>query len=269
MSSTASQAASRAQKNATLSTDAVEALAHKYGNMCVGVEQSGGKTAANAEAWLERLETIPLQGPWPASSSITAGTLWRERTSVIFVVRRLGCPLCRELVAGLLEYAEEFDDADADIVLISAQDTGAEEIATGRFVNGGDAGVAKPSMRGGSDAAHSTLAQQLMLKIYLDTDSSFHKALGGRRVHNVVALRPDVLVRTAINTVRFGARMDDINEQSDYLGGTLVVHPRLGVLHCQQETEDFRNMTAGDLLGTVQALLETSENAYASMAAAF
>ena len=65
--------------------------------------------------------------------------------------------------------------------------------------------------------------------------------------------------------LKYGGRIDDI-EHAEYYGGTLVVHPRLGVLHAQRETDDFRNMTAQDLFATVQGLLETAENAFASMA---
>jgi hypothetical protein len=67
-------------------------------------------------------------------------------------------------------------------------------------------------------------------------------------------------------TPQYGSRTDDINEQSDYLGGTLVIHPRLGVLHSHEETDDFRNMTAEDLLATVKKLLVTAENAYVATA---
>ena len=55
--------------------------------------------------WLSRVSSIELRGPWPHTEppTVPSRELFRERTCVVFVVRRLGCPLCRELVAGLLE----------------------------------------------------------------------------------------------------------------------------------------------------------------------
>ncbi len=238
--------------------------------------------------WCRRIASVPLQGPWPSHERIRSSALWAERACVVFVVRRLGCPLCRELVAGLLTYEDEFDEADADVVIIASQETGAEEVATGRFLYGAggdgderashspDAPEAGAPAEGAvrepvqpavpPSAAQQRMASAMRLKVFVDEKRHFHQLLGGRKVPAMAAMRPDVLARAAVNAVKFGARLDDINEMSDYLGGTLVIHPTMGVLHSHEETEDFRNMTAEDLLSTVKTLLTTVENAFAMMA---
>ena len=131
-------------------------------------------------------------------------------------VRRLcgasaGLSALRELVAGLLEYQEQFDDAEADIALISTQDIGAGEVATGSFLQ----------EEGAATVLQATAAENVKLKIYTDAASWFHRLLGGRKVDNMTALRPDVLMHTVVNASKYGGRIDDI-EGSDYLGGTLV-----------------------------------------------
>ena len=200
-------------------------------------------------SWFQMVSSIPLRGPWPMETSLCSNSLWESRTCVIFVVRRLGCPLCRELIAGLIEYQEAFEDAEADLVLVSAQEAGADDILSRQF----------------SSKFADKAAEKMCLKIFTDSTSEFHKVLGGRKADKTMALRPDVLKRTLQNAMEYGGRLDDINEKSDYLGGTLVIHPRLGVLHSSEETDDFRNMTAHDLLATVETLLETAENAFSMM----
>ena len=240
--------------------------------------------------WSSMLSTISLRGPWPATSTVMAQELWAERTCVVFVVRRLGCPLCRELVAGLLTYKNDFEEAEADIVLVSTQDIGVEEVATGRFsqVESEPASSEKPSEAAVDSATASATSSEavdvsdgsapskeesvclpgIKLKVYYDASGAFQQMLGNRRAPKHAALRPDVLARTIVNATKYGGRFDDINEGSEILGGTLVWHPRLGLTHVHQETEDFRNMSADDLVGTVQNLLEKAEDAYCTATAA-
>jgi len=198
--------------------------------------------------------SIPLKGAWPKEERILANSLWSERTCVIFVVRRLGCPLCREHAANLLAMQDEFNEHGADIVLVSAQDVGVDIIAAGKFVT-------QAQRQAMQEATNDSTKQRLNsgLQVYTDSKNAFHRALGGRRVKHAMLLQPSVLLRSVVNAYKHGARFDDINDQSSYLGGTVIVHPVLGVVHLSPETQDFALQKPDQLLDIVKRIPHMTE----------
>ena len=70
---------------------------------------------------IELLASATVRGPWPARDTMPAAWLWRERPCVIYVIRRMGCPLCRKFAAALVSMRRQFETAGAQLVLVASQ----------------------------------------------------------------------------------------------------------------------------------------------------
>lgn len=71
-----------------------------------------------------------------AGPTFPAGDLWKEQPAIIFVVRRPGCPLCREHALDLSNKHPEFAAKGVRLVGVVHEKLGVEEFASGFFKNG-------------------------------------------------------------------------------------------------------------------------------------
>lgn len=71
-----------------------------------------------------------------AGATFPAGDLWKEQPAIIFVVRRPGCPLCREHALDLSNKQPEFAAKGVKLVGVVHEKLGVEEFSSGFFKNG-------------------------------------------------------------------------------------------------------------------------------------
>jgi prostamide/prostaglandin F2alpha synthase len=62
--------------------------------------------------------------------------LWREKPVLIHLVRRFGCPLCRETAADLSTLRPELEAVGGRIVAIGCQMEGVAEFIEGKYIDG-------------------------------------------------------------------------------------------------------------------------------------
>ncbi|CAM9525384.1 unnamed protein product, partial [Discosporangium mesarthrocarpum] len=146
--------------------------------------------------------TIP-DAPAPVESSnlattgkpFAAGELWKEHPAVVFVVRRPGCPLCREHGKELLsEKQPDMEAMGVRLVGVVHEKLGVEEFQTGFFKNG---------------------------EVYFDEKKEFFNSLGMRWMSLSGLLRPSVIqnVRRALGKGVVGNQAGE----GRLLGGLMVV----------------------------------------------
>ena len=80
-----------------------------------------GATGLEGPSTVELLASATVRGPWPSRGTMPAAWLWRERPCVIYVIRRMGCPLCRKFAAALVSMRREFELAGAQLFFVASQ----------------------------------------------------------------------------------------------------------------------------------------------------
>jgi len=83
-------------------------------------------------------------------------------------------------------------------------------------------------------------------EVLLDEDETFKKALGGQKYKNRWLLSPQVIARI-IRVLRYGSKVDDLNEKSKMLGGVMIVN-QAGLVFAEAETPKFLYPSARALL---------------------
>lgn len=85
--------------------------------------------------------------------------------------------------------------------------------------------------------------------LYIDDENAFKMMLGGKQFKNSWLLSFSV-IRRIFRTKHLGARQDDMNEKTSYLGGTIVVRDS-DVIFKQTENSSFAYATADELLQAI------------------
>lgn len=124
--------------------------------------------------------------------------LWSERPVILHLIRRFGCPLCREYAADLSSLAAEAEAMGVSLVAIGSQQTGWKEFVDGRFFRGA---------------------------VYVDPDTAVFKALALRRLGFLKVLgtlfdREAIAVYKRANARGYGG---DFKGDGAQLGGTWVI----------------------------------------------
>jgi len=126
-------------------------------------------------------------------------------------VRRMGCPLCRKIVAEVLAAKDRFDQLGARVVVIAAQELGADKFAVEVW----------PGQ-----------------ELYIDDADTVRTALGGGNYSNWWLLKPSVLGKIMCGSLPKDGGFGDLNDKSNKLGGELVVRTlaaRRGVCACTRQ----------------------------------
>jgi len=83
-------------------------------------------------------------------------------------------------------------------------------------------------------------------EVLLDEDETLKKALGGQKYKNRWLLSPRVIARI-FRVLRYGSKVDDLNEKSKTLGGVMIVN-QAGIIFAEAETSKFVYPSAKALL---------------------
>lgn len=169
-----------------------------------------------------------------------ASTLWAERTAVIYVMRRLGCPICRARAYELLTLRDRFESVGARVVLIAPM-----HLTEGAFKN--DAALGSLRAEAASDGA-----------VYVDKAGAFKAQLAAAVSPSALAaalrptegtllesLHPRVLCRCVGAAAHISSTiLADLHDQGSRMrGGEFVVAGGAdgGVLLEHRETQTFDN----------------------------
>ncbi len=165
-----------------------------------------------------------------SKGKLYAKDLWSDgKMVVVYVMRRLGCPLCRQLVAELLSYREQFESVNARLAIIIGVDPSADMFR--------------------HDTALKNLLGAPNAPIYIDESLAFKKYLGGEVVKNTAACHPSVLCRYIAATLRghSGSMTADLScDASKAYGGTIILQGP-SVLYMHKESKRFVNCSAEHL----------------------
>ncbi|CAN0374720.1 unnamed protein product, partial [Ascophyllum nodosum] len=123
-----------------------------------------------------------------------AGDVWKDQPAIVFVVRRPGCPLCREHALDLSEKQAEFAAKGVKLVGVVHEKLGVEEFSTGFFKNG---------------------------ELYFDEEKAFFNSLGMRWEGQSALLKPSVIRNIA--RVQTRGVKGNFEGEGKLLGGLLVV----------------------------------------------
>lgn len=82
--------------------------------------------------------------------------------------------------------------------------------------------------------------------MYIDDENGFKQALGGVSFSNFWLMKPSVIARI-IRARVLGSSMDDLNDKTSILGGTIVVKNSQVVFH-QREGSSFNYANPDDFL---------------------
>ncbi|KAG8434192.1 hypothetical protein GDO86_012532 [Hymenochirus boettgeri] len=125
-------------------------------------------------------------------------SLWKEKTSVLFFLRRFGCQICRWTAKEISKLKESFSANDIQLIGIGPEDVGLKEFQDGNFFNG---------------------------EIYIDESKQSYKDLGFKR-YNALSVVPAALGKKVRDVVT-KANADGVqgNFTGDLLqsGGMLIV----------------------------------------------
>ena len=94
---------------------------------------SGRSPSANRDGELggfctiyKTLSKVHVTGPYPSEDVQVASHMWAQKTRVIYVMRRAGCPFCRSFAVALMKRRGEFLALGASPVVVVSQRTGAD-----------------------------------------------------------------------------------------------------------------------------------------------
>ena len=139
--------------------------------------------------------------PFPASN------LWKDRTTLIFIVRRTGCPLCREQAQLLVTRSKDFASLGIPMTAV-IHEIIQEDVDGFQQYFGGN-------------------------PIYHDSTRGFYNAQGNRWAGLHSLLFPSVIAAIS----RASSKKIDGNTRGEgrLLGGLLIVSPEKGVIYEQRE----------------------------------
>ena len=179
---------------------------------------------------LSAIEVPLLRGPWPSNARVPAKTLWAERTCVVYVVRRMGCPLCRRFAVELISRSKEFEALGVSLAVIASSEIGADMFQVTSFRDGA---------------------------VYIDDSNSFKLAMGARTYSNAKKLvEPKFYLSTFVNATQLGYSLRDISAGQMLLGGQLIITPRDGIVFEFREKPSFQHAPVRSILECCRAIAE-------------
>lgn len=156
----------------------------------------------------KRLATAPsangigVFGPYPSQELCTSESLWKEKTTLVLVLRRLGCPLVREHARSVVQQVPAFRLRGIRVVAVSG-----DVLTAGAFI----------------DAVWHFEGRPLPL--FHDPELGFYKALGLRPAETWRVLSPKVLFNIFSLNSRAASCDDVMCPNTKFLGGELVFGP--------------------------------------------
>ncbi|CAM9417897.1 unnamed protein product [Scytosiphon promiscuus] len=198
---------------------------------------NAGKEASQPVT-VEKIKDVGLQRmtvETTTSSAITgesfaASDLWKDQPAIIFVVRRPGCPLCREHALDLSNKQPDFAARGVKLVGVVHEKLGVEEFS-GFFKNG---------------------------EIFFDQEKAFFNALGMRWEGLTSLAKPSVIK----NAKRASAKgvTGNFKGEGRLLGGLLVVggkaEPGIAFEHREAVFGDHASMD--DIMAAVDTVSKAS-----------
>ena len=179
------------------------------------------------------LEAGKVEGPIPAVTSVVdVPSLWSaasnggRNATLILVIRRLGCPLCRAPCIEIMSLRGEFEKLGVKIIAIAPSHVGAQD-----FVD---------EVLSGRDDM-----------LFADRSACFKRAMGAHEYKDWWALNPYVMSQAVSNLwYGSGAKFDDLFDGVPKLrGGELIIDSTLGkvIFECL-ESEKFEHAKTSTLL---------------------
>ncbi|CAM9360948.1 unnamed protein product [Hapterophycus canaliculatus] len=179
---------------------------------------------------LQRMTVETSTSSATTGKSFPAGDLWKDQSAIIFVVRRPGCPLCREHALDLSNKQPDFAAKGVKLLGVVHEKLGVEEFS-GFFKNG---------------------------EIYFDQEKSFFNALGMRWEGLSSMMKPSVIK----NAKRASAKgvSGNLKGEGRLLGGLLVVggegDPDIAFEHREAVFGDHASMD--DIMAAVETVSKAS-----------
>jgi hypothetical protein len=180
------------------------------------------------------LADVTLIGPWPSKDERRGlqNSSLQEGMTVVFVVRRLGCPFCRAPVIDFVKKCVE-SSVTPKIMIISSQEKNA-----GGFL----------------DTCFSTYVSKYDRKkvdLFVDKDDTFKKALGYKKLSLLWMLKPSVLKLIYSTKWITGDQSDATDQKTSILGGEFIFKDG-EVKHSRIEGTDFTHTPTDELFDISQ-----------------
>lgn len=144
---------------------------------------------------------ITLIGPYPQSAKCQAEDLCLENTTIVLILRRLGCPLIREFAANIASKTASYRLKGIKMVVVSGDVSTASRFLDEVWNYNG-----------------------IPLPVYHDPELAFFKAIGSNNVENWRILSPKVLKRLRSMRDRIGDVTDALHKNTRMLGGEVIFH---------------------------------------------
>ncbi|KAH7421173.1 hypothetical protein KP509_13G044000 [Ceratopteris richardii] len=93
--------------------------------------QKGSTTVAEA---IKDIELEKVRGP-QSENLVKAGTFWQDQTTLIHILRRFGCKLCRHYALELQKIIPVLEEQNVRVIGIGIEKLGVEEFLEGGFWN--------------------------------------------------------------------------------------------------------------------------------------